>query len=246
MAPPESSPVRHLRAPTIPDRVDARIFADFGPKRVGVPSPIHATFKPEVWDRAQRALIEQGVVAPIEEPAAPPEPTAEVAALQAIQSLLSPDNYQVQNKYLTAQVAAGQAYDYQVPSWTRHFLLTNTDTIDTAPSSYLYYWYDNPQQGSKVLPQNYSTLITGQSISENSEFGWISVYANSGAANQGWELRFSGRPADNVGKTRRTLLAPVAARSPSSVSAPASVPSGVYVPPNQVVTRSPPNPAGNL
>jgi hypothetical protein len=183
-----------------PERADARVFANFdrSPQR----PTVLATFEPEVWRRAQAALRDAGLVAPAPEapPGAPLSSTD--ALLTQIRSLLSPDNYQTQQKYVTAQVAAGQAYDYAVPTWCRHFLLTNADNTDTGAAGQLYYWYDNPQGGSKVLPQNYATLVGGQTISENSDFQWITVYANGTASAQGWELRFSGRPGDTVARSK--------------------------------------------
>jgi hypothetical protein len=210
-------PVRPRIFARFPPEQRGRVVANFpdAPKR----AVVRATFDPEVWTEAQNYLRDQGITAPfLEGPTPAPTSPAEAAKvdpntllLQQIASLLSPDNGQNQLKYVTSQVAAGQAYDYQIPPWTRHFLITNSDSTDTGTAGQLYYWYDNPQAGSKVLPQNYATLVAGQSISENSDFTWVTLYANSAATAQGWEIRFSGRPGDKSYKPR-LLRAPVAKR----------------------------------
>ena len=183
-----------------PEPVDAKVFADFGPERP-TKAVVYATFDPESWEKAQEALRDISLSPPLPAqaqtppvPAIPSDPNLQL--LFGIQSLLAPDNYQVPYKFVTSQVLAGYAYDYPIPPWTRHLLLTNTDTLDAGASGQLYYWYDNPWQGAKVLPQQYSTLLSGQSLSENSQFKVLTVFANASAINQGWELRFSGRPAD--------------------------------------------------
>lgn len=217
-----------------PEPVDARVYANFSP-RVADSGRVHATFKPEVWERAQNALADALLTGPT--PDAPPEAplTKDQQLLSGILSLLSPDDASIQNKYVTAQVNAGQAYDYQFPVWCRHFLLTNADNgpTDTGTAAQLYYWYDLPSQGSKVLPQNYATLIGGQSISENSDYDWITVFANAAAVNQGWELRFSGRSEDKMRSSR-----PGTAASQRSNSLAGTPPAPVSVPP--VLVSSPP------
>jgi hypothetical protein len=192
-----------------PDPGPMRILANFTPDPSARPT-VYATFEPSVYEKAQEALVDLGLAAPLPD-TPPPQPlTIDQSFLAAIKSLLSPDNYQTQYKYVTAQVNAGQAYDYAFPSWTRHVLITNTDTTDTGFAGQLYYWYDNPQNGAKVLPQNYATLTSGQSVSENSDFHWLTLYANSGATAQSWEVRFSGRVGD-------TQFNPKQLRSPTAV-----------------------------
>jgi len=183
-----------------PERADARVFANFAPRQAD--GPVFASFQPDIWEKSQEALRAAGVTGP--EPDLPPEPplSKTEAYLATIASLLSPDDFQIQQKYITSQVAPGQAYDYAFPVWARHLILTNNDTTDTGTAAYLYYWYDNQQQGSKQLPQNYATLTGGQTISENSDFMWLTVYANSGASTQGWEIRFSGRKEDYLKSTK--------------------------------------------
>src|SRR5208282_1402635 len=191
----------------------------------GTPSRplLHATFKPEAWERAERALVNIGLRPPF--PPAPTAPplTVDQQLLYGVRSLLSPDNYQIQNKYVTAQLSAGQAYDYQIPAWARHVLLTNR-SAGSAAAGQLYYWYDLPQQGAKVLPPSYATLTAGQSISENSEFAWLTLFADATCTDEGWEIRFSGRPVDALGSPHR-LVGPVR-NAPPSAGSPPGAPGG--------------------
>src|SRR5208282_804466 len=92
----------------------ARVFANFTPDRVdaGIPqiprvpagaAKVYATFDPEVWERSRDALRQDGLLAP-PPPAAPVgSDLSDLQLLAGIKSLLSPDNFQTQNKYLTAQ-----------------------------------------------------------------------------------------------------------------------------------------------
>jgi hypothetical protein len=125
-----------------------------------------------------------------------------VRMLQRIDVDLSPDNYQNQLKYLTAQVQVGTQYDYPIPTWTRRFLLTNrsANAAATTNGGNLYYWFNGPGPGNKTLPQNYRTLTAGQSVSEFSNYDApisgnvpvISLFADSTCTDQGWELAFIG------------------------------------------------------
>jgi hypothetical protein len=115
----------------------------------------------------------------------------EVQLLQGIYQLLLPDNWQMQLKLLTVQVSSGKAYDYPIPSWCRHWLLTNR-SAGTGAAGQLYYWFNTPSAGATQLPQNYATLVAGQSVSENSDYNVISLFADATCTDQGWELRFMG------------------------------------------------------
>jgi hypothetical protein len=206
-------------------RPDARVFAQFSPRIPGT-DPVYATFEPEVYQAQIEAFADLGVVAPRPLPPAPAGPSdPSLAALLTIQSLLSPDNFQAQYKYATTQVQAGQAYDYPIPPWCRHFVVTNRSSNPSGgtTSGNLYYWYDYPQQGAKALPQNYATLTAGQSISENSDFRVLTLFADATMTDQGWEIRFSGRPGDSVQAGPAAIIAPYAPNQVPTLAAPSGV-----------------------
>ena len=180
-----------------PKPVHARVYANF-PRSLTQPAPIYATFEPAALERAQKALRDSGVVGPT--PVAPPAAplTLDQQLLKDLVSLLSPDDWQLQYKFLTSQVQVSFAYDYTIPKWCRHILLTNRSANLAAVTNggNLYYWYDLPSAGAKQLPQNYATLIANQSISENSDFAYLTVFADTTCTDPGWEIRFSGRKED--------------------------------------------------
>jgi hypothetical protein len=122
-----------------------------------------------------------------------------IRLLQKIDVDLSPDNYQVQLKYLTNQTSAGTQYDFPIPSWVRKWLLTNR-SAGSGSAGNLYYFFNSPAAGNKTLPQNYRTLTAGQSVSESSNYdapisGYspvLSVFPDATCTDQGWELAFIG------------------------------------------------------
>ena len=177
-----------------PEPVDARIFAGFTPTQPGS-KKVYATFLPQDWERAQQTLIEAGVRAPTLYPVPPMRLTLDQQLLSGIQSLLSPDDYQLHYKFTTGQVLAGTAYDYPFPVWTRRFLLTNR-SAGVGPAGNLYYWYNVQSAGAKNLPQIYATLTGGQSISESSAFSYLTLFADPTCTDQGWEIRYEGRLED--------------------------------------------------
>jgi hypothetical protein len=186
------APVRRPHAP--------KVFALLPPKSRGNVRKAYAAFEPEAIKAARNAFRDDRVRAPFPTPAGDlADLTADQKYLARIQSLLSPDNFQLPFKFVTSQVAVGIAYDYAIPKWCRHALLTNRSTNPSGGtnSGNLYYWYDNSQQGAKQLPQNYFTLTAGQSLSENMDYTWLTLYADTTMTDQGWEIRFSGRPTDD-------------------------------------------------
>ncbi len=192
---------RRIFARFTPQRTDARIYADFGGLVNRPAPPIYATFEPAVYERAQHALRDATFHGPTPKPPPGPDLTLDQRLLADIVSLLSPDDYQLQNKYTTGQVQVSFAYDYAIPVWCRHILFTNR-SAGSGAAGQLYYWYNLPSAGAKQLPQTYATLTAGQSVSENSEFAWITVFADTTCTDQGWEIRFSGRKEDAMTQSR--------------------------------------------
>lgn len=175
----------------------AHVYAQFSPE----PTPkVYATFKPEIYEEAIRAAVLVAPPAPL--PAAPLLSLTD-QLLSQIRDLLLPDNWQNQQTFTTAQVLPSVGYDYRFLPWVRHFILTNRSA-----SSNLYYWFDKPFNGGKVLPQNFATLTAGQSVTENADYNVLTVFADAASTDQAWEIRFMGYLAKQPGPGAMPIVGP--------------------------------------
>jgi hypothetical protein len=228
-----------------PERPDAKVFANFAPTPPAKVTPrVVATFDPRVY---QIRLINAGLSPPYAEPEAGPPVTEDVYLLREIRDLLVPDNTQVQYKYVTGQVYNNTGYDYAIPSWCRHIIVTNRSTNPSGGvnSGNLYYFYNNPLNGGHVLPQDYATLTAGQTLTENSNYQWLTLFADPTMTDQGWEIRFEGwLPGAPGGYVYPLSPIQNAIIAPTSVGGGGGAGGGVGTPLQIGLARLPPHSAG--